>query len=119
MRSSADCSVTSTIMSSLSLLLAPSSREISLLEDRLYAQCYTASYSASHSHGVLLDAQAEVVSVEVAVHGGGDAVGAGADGEPVGHGLDPPRYLVQPGVPEVPRRRLQRRSAKWRPLARL
>ena len=109
MRSSADCSVTSTIMSSLSLLLAPSSREISLLEDRLYAQCYTASYSASH--GVLLDAQAEVVSVEVAVHGGGDAVGAGAGGEPVGHGLDPPRYLVQPGVTEVPRRRLQRRSA--------
>ena len=109
MRSSADCSVTSTIMSSLSLLLAPSSREISLLEDRLYAQCYTASYSASH--GVLLDAQAEVVSVEVAVHGGGDAVGAGAGGEPVGHGLDPARYLVQPGVPEVPRRRLQRRSA--------
>ena len=109
MRSSADCSVTSTIMSSLSLLLAPSSREISLLEDKLHAQCYTTS--VSRSHGVLLDAQAEVVSVEVAVHGGGDGVGAGAGGEPVGHGLDPPRYLVQPGVPEVPRRRLQRRSA--------
>ena len=109
MRSSADCSVTSTIMSSLSLLLAPSSREISLLEDKLCAQCYTAA--ASNSHWVLLDAQAEVVSVEVAVHGGGDGVGAGAGGEPVGHGLDPARYLVQPGVPEVPRRRLQRRSA--------